>query len=30
MLSYYFHPSLFHAADSCPIDEMVIEPEARR
>lgn len=29
LLSFSFHPSLFHAADSCMIDELVIEPGAR-
>jgi ribosomal protein S18 acetylase RimI-like enzyme len=30
VLSYYFHPSLYHAADSCLIEELVVAPEARR
>lgn len=29
LLSFSFRPSLFHAADSCMIDELVIEPGAR-
>jgi len=29
MLSYHFHPSLYHAADSCLIDELVVAPQAR-
>ena len=29
LLSFSFRPSLFHAADSCMIDELVIEPSAR-
>ena len=29
MVSYHFQPSLYHAADSCLIDELVIEPAAR-
>ena len=29
MLSYYLHPSLYHAADSCLIEELVVAPEAR-
>jgi ribosomal protein S18 acetylase RimI-like enzyme len=29
LLSFSFRPSLFHAADSCLIDELVVEPGAR-
>ena len=29
MLSYYFHPSLYHAAESCLIEELVVAPPAR-
>jgi ribosomal protein S18 acetylase RimI-like enzyme len=29
MLSYHFYPSLYHAADSCLVDELVVEPAAR-